>query len=82
MAGVIKKSSARIINTPEIGRMRNIVKLPREIISDWRSDVSMIGPRMRASKKGAASKPTFRSKNPMMPNITMINISTTLLLRL
>ena len=82
MAGVIKKISARIINRPEIGRIRNIVKLPREIISDWRSDVSMIGPRTRASKKGAASKPNLRSKNPTMPNITITKISTTLLLRL
>jgi hypothetical protein len=59
-----------------------MAKLPREIISDWRSEVSMIGPSTRAKIKGAPSKPAFRMRNPMIPNAIMIKISTTLLFRL
>jgi hypothetical protein len=61
----------------EMGRMKKMPKLPCDIKSDCRSELSIIGSRTMASKKGAPSKPVFRIKKPMIPNISMINISTT-----
>lgn len=48
----VKASSA-----PEIGRVAKTANAPSEMISDWRSDVSIRGPRTKASTSGARLKP-------------------------
>ena len=82
MRGETKKAAVSTIRTAQIGRVKKMLKLPREINRDWRSDVSMIGPSTIARMKGAPSNPTRRKRKPTMPKTSMMIISATLVFKL
>ena len=48
------------IRTAEIGRVKKMETSPWEMVSDWRSVRSTIGPRTRASTTGAAGNFSLR----------------------
>ena len=76
----MSRKIARPKRTPEIGREKKIMKFPFDKIRDCRREVSIIGPRMNANKRGAASNLTFFIRCPRTPKMTMIKISIGLLL--
>ncbi|MBE0557274.1 MAG: hypothetical protein IH628_08580 [Proteobacteria bacterium] len=45
---------ANAVKVAEIGRLKNMAISPCEMVNDWRSDISTIGPRTRARTIGAA----------------------------
>jgi hypothetical protein len=51
--GAKREIMAMVASTAEIGRVKKIAMLPCEMVSDWRSDISTIGPRTSARTIGA-----------------------------
>src|SRR6266576_2869667 len=50
--------------------------------SDWRSEVSIIGPSTMARINGAPSQPSRRKTNPATPKMSMMTISVVLEFRI
>jgi hypothetical protein len=70
--GKINMKMAMNKKTAEIGRDRNISKLPLEMIKDCRKAPSKIGPKTKASTMGAGSYSYFFIKYPIIPKKTII----------
>jgi hypothetical protein len=54
-AGRIKRNNEETNNIPDIGREKNIIKLPLDKISDCPKASSRIGPKIKAKIRGAGS---------------------------
>jgi len=52
-SGAKSEARAMTVRVAEIGRVKKIAKLPWEMVRDWRSDISTIGPRTSARTIGA-----------------------------
>ena len=68
-----------VMRVPETGRVQKMKKSARDMISDCRSAVSMIGPSTKASTIGAIGKPNLVIRYPSRPNAVMVTISIGLL---
>ena len=62
-----------IIKVADKGRMKNILKLPFEMIKDCRNAFSNIGPNIKANTKGAPSYLNFLKRYPTNPKKIIVN---------
>src|SRR5262249_27016035 len=79
MSGNAITTTNTVMSAAETGRVQNTRKSPRDMIKDWRSEVSMMGPRTNASTIGAAGKPDFAIRYPSTPKAVIVTMSMGLL---
>ena len=70
IGGPIRERTTNPKMTSEIGRSKNPVKLPLEIVKALRNDCSIIPPKIKAKIKGAGGKFSSFRTYPITPKIS------------